>query len=623
MATATKKRPTLTADFETTTQPDKNGFVKVWAWGISDIKHTDIFKWGRDIHSFFEFCESLKNGLLYFHNLKFDGGYIIDYLLRHNYKWIADSKERKTRTFTTLITDTGQFYSIKVYFSVHGKNSIYVEFVDSLKILNMSVRQVAKAFNLSMSKGDIDYTRHNIDGVEITEKEIDYLRRDVQIMARALAVMHDRGFYKMTIGSCALNDYRSNFTKKEWDVMFPQLTIEQDSEIRKAYKGGFTFCNPEHQAEEIGRGIVLDVNSLYPWVMHDCPMPYGKPVKFTGEYQYFKEYPLYTQSLRCMFDLKDGYLPTIQLKNNLAFMPTQYLTTSRDKDGQQQLVELTLTNVDLKLFFEHYEVYNIQYIGGYMFKSATNLFAEWVDYWADVKIQAAKEKNIGQRTIAKLIMNNLYGKFATNPFKASKYPYLDNEKNIVRYKDVEYELCDDNGNPVYYPDGTPKTTNKKVEKGLYIPVGCFVTAWARDKTIRTSQKIHSDSLKKYGISRYLYSDTDSIHMTGFNLPENVDIDDFKLGAWKHESSFERAKFLRAKRYIEDEIIMRDDNKLLKNGYGDYITKYKITCAGMPLNCHNQVTWENFRNGATFSGKLTPHTVQGGVILSEIEYTMQI
>ena len=68
MATATKKRPTLTADFETTTQPDKNGFVKVWAWGISDIKHPDIFKWGRDIQSFFEFCESLKNGLLYFHN---------------------------------------------------------------------------------------------------------------------------------------------------------------------------------------------------------------------------------------------------------------------------------------------------------------------------------------------------------------------------------------------------------------------------------------------------------------------------------------------------------------------------------------------------------------------------
>ena len=60
---------------------------------------------------------------------------------------------------------------------------------------------------------------------------------------------------------------------------------------------------------------------------------------------------------------------------------------------------------------------------------------------------------------------------------------------------------------------------------------------------------------------------------------------------------------------------------MKNGYGDYITELKITCAGMPENCYKYVTWENFKQGTKYIGKLTPKTVQGGVILVPIEFSM--
>lgn len=73
----------------------------------------------------------------------------------------------------------------------------------------------------------------------------------------------------------------------------------------------------------------------------------------------------------------------------------------------------------------------------------------------------------------------------------------------------------------------------------------------------------------------------------------VEIDDYKLGAWKHESTFTKARFIRQKCYIEE-----IDNDL------------HITCAGLPKNCYENVNWENFKAGFTCGGKLTFKHVKG-------------
>ena len=72
--------------------------------------------------------------------------------------------------------------------------------------------------------------------------------------------------------------------------------------------------------------------------------------------------------------------------------------------------------------------------------------------------------------------------------------------------------------------------------------GTFITAYARNKTIRTSQKIKEYSINKYGIDMYCYSDTDSIHtiLPIEELKLFCEIDDVELGKWKHESSFQEA-----------------------------------------------------------------------------------
>lgn len=97
------------------------------------------------------------------------------------------------------------------------------------------------------------------------------------------------------------------------------------------------------------------------------------------------------------------------------------------------------------------------------------------------------------------------------------------------------------------------------------------------------------SIKKYGENRYCYSDTDSIHTTLDieELKQFCDIDKVKLGAWDHESTFTKARFLRQKCYMEEV-----DGKV------------NITVAGMPERCYNYVDWENFKIGFTCGGKLT-------------------
>lgn len=154
--------------------------------------------------------------------------------------------------------------------------------------------------------------------------------------------------------------------------------------------------------------------------MYDKPLPFGEPVFYEGQYDYDKIYPLYIQMISCSFELKKNKIPTIQIKNNRSFFKAnEYLENS-----ENEIVCLVLTNVDLKLFLEQYNVYDLEYICGWKFKEMTGMFKDYIDKWIAKKNQATIDKNAGQRTMAKLMLNSLYGKFATSLEVQSKIPYL-------------------------------------------------------------------------------------------------------------------------------------------------------------------------------------------------------
>lgn len=125
-----------------------------------------------------------------------------------------------------------------------------------------------------------------------------------------------------------------------------------------------------------------------------------------------------------------------------------------------------------------------------------------------------------------------------------------------------------------------------------------------------------------GYDAYCYSDTDSIHalLTKNDLEtlcDIIDIDDYRLGAWKHESSFTRAKFIRQKCYIEE-----DES-------GDL----NVTIAGFPKKLAHLINFDNFKEGFTTAGltdeqigkagrKLRYKHVEGGVVLVDTDFTLK-
>lgn len=580
----------FTADFETNVNEED---CRVWAYALCEIGDTDNFIYGNSMDDFMEWCASpVYNYKLYFHNLKYDGEYILSWLFANGFEYIENKKERRSKSFTTLVTDMGVFYSIEIYFHVKGHHTNKVTIQDSLKILNFSVDKIAKDFGLPISKLSIDYKEFREVGHRLTQEEIDYIRNDVTIVALALEKMFEQGLTKMTIASDAMSDYKSRC--KKFRNIFPLLNLEVDGLIRKSYKGGFTYLNPLYTEKETTSGVVFDVNSMYPAKMRYEMLPFGSPEPYEGKYEYDEVKPLFTQKLTCMFDLKKGKIPSIQIKNSLSFRPTEYIESS--KGG---FVTLTLTKPDLELFFKQYNVYYIKWEGGFKFKATNSLFAEYVDHWTERKIQSKKDDNKSMYLISKLMLNSLYGKFGLNPVGRKKMPFIGDD-GVVKYAIGEREE----------------------RKPVYIPVAAFITAYARKYIIESSQAIRDYSLNKYGYDAYVYSDTDSIHC--LLKPEDVEelskvieIDDYKLGAWKLESEFVRGKYLHQKCYIEQ----------------DYDNHINVTVAGLPKKLAPLIDFDNFKPGFSTANipeaeiektgrKLIYKHVKGGVLLVETDFTIK-
>lgn len=223
------------ADFETCVWLYDETFV--WAWAVCEIGNEENFIYGNSIESFMEFVESQNNSQYYFHNLKFDGEFILYYLAQNDFKFVEDKKDYQDKTFSTIISDLGQFYNIDVIFKRYNKKFIKATFYDSLKIIPFSVEAIAKSFNLPISKLEIDYMKPRKINHKLTEEEIAYIRNDVTIVAQALKQLFDKGLTKMTAASNALSDYKKIIGKNRFKHFYPELDSIIDKDIRAAYKG--------------------------------------------------------------------------------------------------------------------------------------------------------------------------------------------------------------------------------------------------------------------------------------------------------------------------------------------------------------------------------------------------
>ena len=653
-----KKQKILAADFETTVYPNQIR-TDVWASACVEL-YTEDVKIFHSIEETMDYYLSLNTNLIvYYHNLKFDGAFWLNYLLSSGWKmafnqiddlacgWFDKKWDMPSHSFIYSISDRGQWYSIVI-----RHNKTFIEIRDSLKLLPFKLETIGESFGTKHKKLSMEYEGFRFPGCRITEENQEYIANDVLVLKEALEFMFDNGHNKLTIGSCCLDEYKKGMPN--YSEYFPEvykIPFDLDKTgattlgdyIKKSYRGGWCYNVPNKSRKIMRNGVTIDVNSLYPSMMHSSSgnrYPIGEGVYKSADRITIEELDklwengqYYFIRFRTRFYIKENMLPFIQIKNNPLYRATLNLTTSdvynketgeycqfySDYQGlHPAVVEMTQTCVDFKLFREHYKLDDFEFLDCVIFDTAIGLFDEYLDYWKDIKYKATG----AMRTLAKLFMNNLYGKFATNDNSSFKVSYLK-----------------DNGALGFY------SVEMHDKKPGYIPVGSAITSYARNFTIRAAQANY------YGPNSrgFIYADTDSLHCDiSADELRGITIDPVKFSCWKLESEWDEAIFVRQKTYIEH-IVLKDGKHPKKGAF------YDIKCAGLPDKCKtyfNQSltktipakeditdedemyffydengepiyrTLKDFDLGLTIPGKLMPKQIPGGVLLVNTWYEMR-
>lgn len=649
---------TFVGDFETTVYENQTS-TEVWASAVVELGTEEVFI-HHSIQETFNFLTSMRcNIRIYYHNLKFDGVFWLDYFLKHNFiqafeKFNADGTQGKflkdfempNNSIKYSISDMGQFYTITVKYKGY-----FIEFRDSLKLLPFKVKEIGKAFKTKHQKLEMEYKGFRYAGCNITQEEKQYIANDVLVVKEALEMMFSEGHNKLTIGSCCLSEFKKTFDSKEYDFFFPNVYDIQIDEtkhlyktagkwIHKTYRGGWCYLVKSKANKKVTYGCTFDVNSLYPSMMHSQSgnrYPVGKPHFWTGNIpdEALKGNRFYFVHIRTRFYLKKGFLPFIQIKSNWMYSGTESLETSdwyhngeyhkwyHDEKGNLKptTVDLYLTMMDFELIKKHYVLVDYEEIDGCWFDSEIGLFDWYINKYKKQKMESKGAK----RTLAKLYLNNLYGKMAASMESSFKVAYLKN--NAIAFMAVHEED----------------------KKPGYIPIGSAITSYARCFTIKAAQANYHENERGF-----IYADTDSIHCD--LKPEEVKgvtIHPSEFCCWKAESNWDFAIFARQKTYIEH--ITHEDNELVEKPY------YNIKCAGMPEHSKSLFemsitgisnwfvddydtmcdelgitnyseseleflsqpkTLEDFKLGLEVPGKLLPKRIPGGVLLVDTPYKMR-
>lgn len=648
------------ADFETTLQEP----VRVWLSGIKDIDDCNMdirsnsFKYFSNFKDWFYYVlENYKQ--VFFHNEKFDGSFILNELNKMRYtcydpnvkiRGKRTKRPKNKRIYNIDIDLMGQVYEIKV--SDEFNNT--VRFNDSLKLFQFSVKDLGKSMDIDKLNinENSDYSNYTIN-----EQSVSYLHHDIEIPRRMLYALRNEGYTKKTIASCSLESYKKLIGKDNFNTWFPNAESRKDYKellhryCNQAYDGGICYVYGEKE-KTCNYGVVLDVNSLYPSMCLQRPLPYGKPI--TDDLEDIEDYNNYIQynnwrpientlSILEVYikygHVKKDYPPCIRAKecNDLEGYTSGLYNNSNILSPEEKWLSTIyeyhaiITEVDYNLLLKCYDNVDVKIISYMRFKSQQSMFDRYFKYWGDKKVQHGKENNQVLRTIDKMFMNSLTGKFGTNIDANYKIPYFEDDTLKFTTNTVLYNTFEE-------------------KASIYVPVIAFITAWGRHTLVNTVNKIGTDY--------FLYADTDSIHLRAdrklcniikrmektkddkelveYFINKGVKCDYNLLGQWAIEGVINKGKYVRPKTYIENIIAQPDKRKY-------NINKLDVKACGMNSGIKKHCTFDNFKTNTCWctikdkekylkkgldvvvipekDAKLTPKQVKGGCLLTPTGFTI--
>lgn len=383
-------------------------------------------------------------------------------------------------------------------------------FADSTNIYKTSVRKLGALLGMDKIETDEGYEEYYKvkSKADISKKMIDNCIRDCEIVYESLLRAFEfSGSIKITQAGLSMNYYR------RFHMPFDIHSNNHVNHFYKSYYGGRV------EAFKLGNVFanVLDVNSMYPYIMKTSTFPNPKFIKHTNRTKGIRidnilnkfEGMIYADVIHKDSDI--GLLP-VKSNGKLIFPVGKF-------SGYWNFPEIrfALGKGILQIKKIHEITYSIP---------MESPFISFVDYLYNKRFEINDKFEILR---IKIFMNSLYGKFGQNIEESTVYiediynsPFLDEyrEKN----KNVQLALFNNERTDAFLI----------VKNNIHKPAYC-IPSFASYIT-SNSRIMLADKILKYGKS-CVYCDTDSIFIeteprekTALN-DNNIPI----LGAWKKEN----------------------------------------------------------------------------------------
>lgn len=425
-------------------------------------------------------CKESRQRRLYAHNGgNFDWPHLIVWLLANDY-----SPER-----IKVIMAGGLILGV----DVRIKKDLVIHLRDSYRLMPESLAKLTRSFRVEHQKLDINDELHHELAVRDPARFEAYCIHDVLGLQEVLfafwtmlyRLVGSIGELPMTLPALAMRLWRLSL---DGEIMTPSNKRLKALE-RRAYTGGRTECFRVGRTPAVN---VYDVNSLYPAVMEGIEVPARYRGGFTRTYD----------------PDRLGLYEVTFCQTNRAAKPVLRDETSNEFQYEGSGV-YTTTELDLlREIGGDFEVAQ-----GYVFFRSRNLFESFISRWYGIRLEAQRNNDTGLSYVCKILMNSLYGKFGQREEGWTLYlmPRAELLQRIRRGEQIK-----EMGEFVLIMEERHNETT-------FVSIAAYITAAARTVLYRYMQEAEARG------GFVWYCDTDSVHVSGADLPTSD-----ALGAVKHE-----------------------------------------------------------------------------------------
>lgn len=480
-------RPIATIDCET--DPFMRGRIPApFIWGFYDGGFMDKdkpFYYFTETEELVEFIRD-KEFIIYAHNGgKFDYHYLLPYI----------------DTFRHISIINGRLAKCAIGIA---------ELRDSWNILPVPLAAWEKMkFNYSILEMDRRYNSEN------WVKILEYLESDCKNLFDVVMEFTNRFGLSLTQAGAAMKQWKKTSSKK-----IPRSDAEYYNDLRKYYYGGRCEC---FEMGIIDRPFeVVDINSAYPYAMLQ-DHPYGlEHINVTGN----KARTILDNEPRSLLEPAFFSL-TGNSKGALPY---------RDTDGSlifptdNEIREYHVTGWELFAAIDTGTLNSFEITEVCVFSDLTS-FAPYIDRFYAEKKKAKAEGDKATTLFAKLFMNSLYGKFASNPDEYRSFLLLDAEMAAeeLEYEDKIYTFSGFLG-----PNALMQAPLDEDEMRYYnVATSASITGFVRAYLWRAICNCQG----------VIYCDTDSIAASTVDVPLGTE-----LGQWEKEGDFTRGAVAGKKLY---------------------------------------------------------------------------